>query len=100
MNSGYNPLNIIERLVSELEKFKWISVKEKLPAIGETCLLHITYPEGTMFNCRADHLERTNIVIGGLLYNGQFTSIEDQFKYDELKYVSHWMPLPKPPEEK
>lgn len=76
---------------------EWISVDDRLPDIGETCLLYITWPEGTMFNCRADPLQRTNITLGGRLYNGNFTTLEDQFDYKELKHVSHWMPLPDKP---
>jgi hypothetical protein len=79
---------------------EWISVEDGLPPEGNICLLYITYPKGTMFNCRADPLNRTNINMGARLYNGIFCSVEDQMSYKELKHVTHWMPLPNQPEEK
>ncbi len=78
---------------------EWISVKDRLPENGETCLLYITYPPGTAFNCRADHLNRTHIILGGRIYSGIFVSLHEQFSCKELKHVSHWMPLPEPPEK-
>jgi hypothetical protein len=83
----------------EKKQMEWISVEDRLPNIGETCLLYITYPKGTMFNCRADPLDRTNVEIGGRIHNGKFTSLLTQFSGKEIEHVSHWMPLPKPPEK-
>jgi hypothetical protein len=45
-------------------------------------------------------LDRTNVEIGGRTSTGQFIKLSDQFGYTEVKYVSHWMPLPQKPEEK
>ena len=77
---------------------EWISVKEKLPEIGKACILLMTYPKETMFNCRADPIVRCFMRVGGLTYRDIFVSYEDQYNFEGLKHVSHWMPLPKPPE--
>ena len=77
----------------------WISVKDKEPPKGKIYLLYQTYPPETMFNCRANPLnDRCFIHIGGLRYDGKFISYYDQRSSEGLKYISHWMPLPKPPE--
>lgn len=78
---------------------KWISVEKEKPPIGKVCLLYITYPEGTRFNCRAYPLQITFYRLGGLRWNDQYISYEDQYLEEGLKYVSHWMPLPEPPKE-
>ena len=75
---------------------KWISVKDKLPPLGKPCLLYQTWPAITMFNLRADPLERTHISLGGINWEGKFITYENQYN-DYLDYVSHWMPLPEVP---
>ncbi len=77
----------------------WIDVRNGLPPIGLPCLLYITYPPDTMFNCLAYPLQRQFQMIGGLQYGGQWISYEDQYG-EPLKHVSHWTSLPKPPGEK
>jgi hypothetical protein len=69
----------------------WIKVEDQLPPIGKPVLLKLTYPKGTIFNCRADPLHRSMIRWGGMRYNDIFISYEDQ--YNELEYVSHWMEI-------
>lgn len=76
---------------------EWISVENQPPPIGQSCLLYQTYPKGTMFNCRQDSLTRTFVHIGGLLHNGIFSDLHNQFENKELKFITHWMPLPTPP---
>ena len=76
---------------------EWISVKDKMPEQGIPCLLYQTWPPETMFNCRADPLKRTFIKLGGLNYQKKFVLYEDQYSGYILEYVTHWMPLPKPP---
>ena len=79
---------------------EWISIKDKLPLIGQVCLLFRTYPKNTRFNCRADPLDTKFMLMGGRRWNGDFISIENQNSNEALKYVSHWAPLPEPPEDK
>jgi len=76
---------------------EWIKIEDRLPKVGELCLLYQTYPDGTMFNCRADPLPRCFIYVGGLRYNGMFISKEDQYSEKGLKFITHWMPLPNTP---
>lgn len=77
----------------------WIRVEDQLPEKGVVCLLYITYPKGTSFNCRADPLPRNFIQIGGLRWDGKFISYDDQYSEVGLKYVTHWMPLPEKPKD-
>ncbi len=79
---------------------KWISVKDRLPEIGMVCLLYITYPKDTMFNCLANPLNRDFHRVGGLRYDGKFISYEDHYSENGIEYVSHWMPLPELPHQK
>jgi hypothetical protein len=88
---------VVERVIPSCQE--WISIEKQDSPIGKTVLLCITYPKGTIFNCRADPLERTRIEIGGRLYNGNYVRLIDQFNGNILKNVTHWMPLPRPPEE-
>lgn len=79
---------------------EWVSVKDRLPEIGQVVMLYITYPKGTMFKMVAYPLKgKTNIRIGGLNFEGKFISYEDQLDIEGIKWVTHWMPLPKHPEE-
>lgn len=78
----------------------WISVKERLPPLGATVLLYQSWPKDTPFNCRADLLKTENSIWkGGLIYDGTFVEYHYQYKkFATLKYVTHWMPLPMPPQ--
>jgi hypothetical protein len=69
----------------------WIQCSDKLPETDKSVIMFV----------HNDNYEYTNITIGYLeredyLYNRpqQWTSFEDHF---DMKDVSHWMPLPKPP---
>lgn len=79
---------------------EWISVDDRLPEVGDLCLLYKTYPEGSVFHCRADHFKRNFILIGGLRYDNIFVSYENQYSNKGLDYITHWMPLPEPPIDK
>jgi len=78
---------------------EWINIEDKMPEIGKPCLLYQTYPRGTMFNLRADPLQRTNIRMGGMNWEKKFITYENQYGENYLKYVTHWMPLPLSPTE-
>lgn len=77
--------------------YAWISVNDRLPSLGQVCLLYMTYPKGTMFNCRADPLTRNFCRVGGLRSDGRFVSYDDQYSETGLAHISHWMALPSPP---
>ncbi len=69
----------------------WIKCSDKLPETDKSVIMFV----------HNDNYEYTNITIGYLeredsLYNQlqQWTSFEDHF---DMEDVSHWMPLPKPP---
>lgn len=57
---------------------KWINVKERLPKENEWVIVG-----------------GKNIVDTGILTDKKFYHLD--IKYCELAYVTHWMPLPNPP---
>jgi Protein of unknown function (DUF551)/Helix-turn-helix len=68
-----------------LKEPKWISVKRRLPPEGEHVL---TFEDGSI---TMNYIPYCNAVgIAGTSYVGRFASGHD--------FVSHWMPLPSPPE--
>jgi len=77
----------------------WVKCSEHPPQKGAIYLLYQTFPEGTMFNLRANPLKRTEIHIGGLRCDGKFVSIYDQFSEEGIKHITHYMPLPESPKE-
>lgn len=56
----------------------WISVEERLPSDDEYVLVH--------------SINGTEI---GLFFHSYFTDFNDNAIYD----ITHWMPLPEPPED-
>lgn len=62
---------------------RWIPVKEKLPEDGKNVLVHVTNPAG-WWNVDVDW--RTE---GGWAVNAD----------SDWHIVTHWMPMPEPPEE-
>ena len=66
----------------------WISVKDRLPPEG---IVVLTYRPNSMdFRMETDYI--------GLFENGDFTWANTLNSCKHL--VTHWMPLPSPPEEK
>ena len=63
----------------ELSKPRWIPVTERLPEKNGSYLVYV-YGEVTEMNC----------------WHGKWHRLGD----DYTKAVTHWMPLPQPPEEK
>lgn len=64
----------------------WISVKDKLPEVGEP-VLAFRYRFEIVRLC--DIPER-----GGLVWN----DYDDYKKYEDINYFSHWFPIPNKPE--
>lgn len=76
---------VIQELQTELDKYKWVSVKDRMPKKGERVLLYS---------------KNTDFEIG--------TSYDNYIVLDDgcpmsLSYLiginAHWMPLPEPPEK-
>ena len=80
-------LALIERL--EAAQPKWISVKERLPETNKYCLVAIkVYGYGDMYSDVA-------------MYDGELW-VQDAGAYFDIidkGEVTHWMPMPEPPEE-
>lgn len=75
---------------------EWIKIDDQLPSKGEVVLLYQKWPPETMFNCRADPLQRNFTHLGGLRYDGLFIDYQNQYG-EPLKYISHWAKLPEKP---
>ena len=65
---------------------KWISVKDKLPEHQTTC---ITYTPSSNIVCEADY---------EYVY-GEGRWVDPVENYEEYKGITHWMPMPLPPEK-
>jgi len=70
----------------------WISIKDKLPEIEKYVL--VCY-KNNVFQGYLDEWEHDNC---WYIFSGSFTldEVDYNIKLDE---VTHWMPLPEPPEE-
>lgn len=78
---------------------EWISVNDKFPEIGQNVLIYQKYPKGTMFNCAQYPLNRCFHLIAEYTKLGKDSHIFWGRDMIPFKHVTHWMPLPKPPQE-
>jgi len=62
---------------------EWIKVEDSLPNIRQECIL-----------TNGDY-----VYYGSLGKDGYFYQIEDFYKMRQENDITHWMPLPKPPNE-
>lgn len=75
----------------EVNQTKWISVKDRLPEYGQSILIVINghvQPITYMFDGNDDES----------WYEPYYFDGTDDFIWDP-QYITHWMPLPKPPNE-
>lgn len=71
---------------------EWISVKDKMPKIGNWYLV-VHKPNGT--------ISRKDLVVNFLFYDSDNLWLHKQGDFDsDQDNVTHWMPLPKPPKNK
>jgi hypothetical protein len=82
------PKPLMDKLITLLLNSKWIIVKEKLPGPYECVLIATTA-------CNADGEEFVSI---GVRENGEWKCLTGPMS--EKEFVTHWMPLPNPPEVK
>ena len=80
---------------AELLRDRWISVKDRLPDsnglyIVTACDEGCAAGEGIWYD---------TVVVTAEYYNGCWTWYEGGQEYDLDGIVTHWMPLPEPPEE-
>lgn len=85
----------------------WISVKERLPDLEKTsrslrressCILLVSYGNVYAAHLCEDWNDRSLFIFEACTCNCRAFDMEtDEWKLDQ---VTHWMPLPKPPEDK
>lgn len=74
----------VSSLAMKLKKiYKWINVKDRLPVTN-----------GLYIVCKK--IRGRFIVFGAVWYNGKWVSVVNR---RELQYITHWKPLPDPPEK-
>ena len=84
IDSGLQKIGIIEAILTRYrdgelaEKDRWISVKERLPVIGQTVLCYRD------IDSKSDHAYAT-------------TWSQEEERFYKLNSVTHWQPLPTPP---
>ena len=97
VKDGWNTRPIEDALnarIAELEaERRWIPVSERLPELGSPILFYDSILErinkGT---CTAKNSDNTNL---------HWFTDDDLFYFgDRSEYITHWMPLPNPPEVK
>lgn len=71
---------------------RWISVKDRLPNIGESVLVAVIINAKLNMPFRTDYTP--DIEIGWLEENGEWGL---QFSCADRHEITHWMPLPEPP---
>lgn len=85
------------KLLGELANYKWISVKDRMPKSGDTVL--VLWDDRYLYNGNEIHNRRIQTAI---CCNEDFDTkcfVADDTYYTEVINVTHWMPLPQPPEK-
>ena len=88
-------VQIMERFIRYVKEFpaadvqpvdRWISVKDRLPKIGQSVLIY--YPKWT-----GDEIQVANLEADGIMFDicGEFNI--------GIETVTHWQPLPEPPKD-
>lgn len=78
---------ILSDITDAFTKARWIPVEERLPEDGEPVLAAIRLPRWTD--------EMPTVIISSYYEHGGFCGDEDDIP---RKGVTHWMPLPEPPQ--
>lgn len=94
-----NCLKIVLRAITAVETAdvqpvnRWISVKDRLPNIDERVFVYIPKPD--------NHYNREIAYISEGNDDCPYWVLKDksQFYSTRFHYISHWMPLPEPPQD-
>lgn len=77
---------------------RWIPVEERLPVDGQQVLMAYRFPDDNTCATWPHIVQEVRMSTADFL-NGDFTEVDDAVRYTRQS-VSHWMPLPEPPEGK
>lgn len=81
-----------ELLQQEVDEMKWISIEERLPEINKGFIGFVENKESCNCYRYSNHTKDNSPVFYATTQNGLLIC--------GVESISHWMPLPKPPEEK
>ena len=99
LHSEVLPVDTVIMLLTQMQDVdpvrQWIPVTERMPDesgnyIVTACDEDVPYGEGIWYD---------TVVVYAEYYKGSWTSYENGTEYDLCGLVTHWMPLPEPPEE-
>jgi len=88
-------LHDIQAMPTLTQPNEWVSVGERLPETNQVYIVCCNdegapYGEGIWY--------QKNVVVAAEYYGGSWTWYEGSHEYDLEGIVTHWMPLPEPPE--
>ena len=96
----------MEEAIKELQKKSWIPVNDSLPEEIHTINYYdlvcgeASFTESDMVLCRVIYNREIQYVTG-IFTGGQWYLYHDMYNEEtEELHVTHWMPLPEPPEQK
>ena len=96
----------LEEAIKELQKKSWIPVNDSLPEEIHTINYYAlvcgeaSFTESDMVLCRVIYNREIQYVTG-IFTGGQWYLYHDMYNEEtEELHVTHWMPLPEPPEQK
>lgn len=81
----------------QLEKYQWVSVKDRMPKSGDTVL--VLWDDRYLYNGNEIHNRRIQTAICCNEDIDTKCFVADDTYYTEVINVTHWMPLPEPPKE-
>lgn len=93
-NQNFEAFTVISALVGEVEKSGWISVDERLPENGDSYLVVIKEKE--IFYDK--WLYHVDVASSHGSYIDDFWDTFNDWCEGQEVHVTHWMPLPTPPE--
>ena len=89
-------LDIIEAFPTLTPPNEWVRVEERLPEKYSECIV-CACDEGEHID---ERIWGDTVVVCADYYDGAFTWYEGNTEYDISDIVTHWMPLPAPPDRR
>ena len=95
INAVFDASEIAVAAIREQEQRRWIPVTERLPDVDGNYIV-TACDEGCPCG---EGIWYDTVVVVAEYYRGSWTWIENGMEYDLCGIITHWMPLPEPPEK-